>query len=115
MELFLSELPYKTRKKGQYQTSDYQMVERDFAFVVSKDESVGNILRLVENIDKKLIKKVDLFDLYDGDQVEEGYKSVAFSVKIQADNRTLTEVELSTLSESIITKILSSVKGASLR
>jgi len=107
-ELDLTNIPYGKNKFGlrdEFKFSDFQTVVRDFAFTISVDQAVGEILSFVKNIDKKLIRAVDLFDVYTGNKVEAGSKSIAISVNIQADDRTLTESELALLSKSIITSV----------
>lgn len=104
----------KYGNKGGFVVVDYQPVGRDFAFVVDQDKPAGDMLKLIQNIDKKLIKNVILFDLYEGDKLEAGKKSLAFNVMIQADDRTLTEDEINKLSGEIISAA-SSKFGAVLR
>ncbi len=78
---------------------------------MSADQTVGEILSFVRNVDKKLIRSVDLFDVYTGGKLESGSKSIAISVNIQADDRTLTEQDLQTLSKLIITGVEQKFKG----
>lgn len=104
-ELNLSNLPetkLKFGKSSDYNPSDYQMVTRDFAFLLSKDYLAGEIVKAVKGIDKNLIKDVVIFDLYEGSKLNLGEKSLAFKVLIQANDRTLTDLEINSLSEKII-------------
>lgn len=107
-ELNLSSIPetrLKYGKKEDLTVSDYQPVTRDFAFVTDIDTQIGAILTFIANIDKKLIRKVHLFDIYTGDKIEPNKKSVALTVTLQADDRTLAEEELITLHSNIISKV----------
>lgn len=116
-ELNLTNIPHGKNKFGlrdEFKFSDFQSVVRDFAFTISADQNIGEILSFVKNIDKKLIRAVDLFDVYTGSKVEAGSKSIAMSVNIQADDKTLTEAELALLSNLIITSVEQKFK-ASLR
>lgn len=104
-ELKLSNLPFGKEKYGKRPElimSDYQMISRDYAFIVSPDQRVGEMLSYIKNIDKKLIKSVSLFDIYQGEKISNGKKSVAVSVQIQDDHRTLTEEVIEVLHKSII-------------
>ena len=104
-ELNVSNLPFskeKYGKKANWNISDYQMITRDYAFIVDSDQPVGEMLNFIKNTDKKLVKSVNLFDIYQGEKIEEGKKSVALSVNIQDDNKTMTENDIEIINKSII-------------
>jgi len=86
-EIFLDNIPESRKKireaKPQFIVSDYQKVVRDFAFVIDEKYSSGEIISLVKNIDKELIKNVKIFDVYQGDNIDSGKKSIAFNVTIE--------------------------------
>lgn len=116
-ELDLKMIPESKLKygyKGKFNASIYQPVERDFAFVVGSDQAAGEMLSYLQKIDKNLIKEVSLFDVYEGDKLEPGKKSLAFNVVIQSNDHTLTEAELNELSNNII-KNMAEKFGAVLR
>ena len=100
--------------KGKFNASIYQPVERDFAFVVGSDQAAGEMLSYIQKIDKNLIKEVSLFDVYEGDKLESGKKSLAFNVVLQSNDHTLTEAELNEVSHNII-KNMAEKFGAVLR
>lgn len=113
-ELFLDNIPLpkpKYGRKANLEASDYQMVERDFAFIVDQDVSVDSIIRAVSQIDKKLIKDVQVFDIYTGKGMEENRKSVAFNVHIQALDHTLLESEIDELCQKIIDTVVKNTNG----
>ncbi len=113
-ELFLDNIPLskpKFGRKGVLQISDYQMVERDFAFIVNQDVLSESIIRAVAQIDKKLIRGVSIFDIYAGKGMEVGKKSIAFSVSIQASDRTLLDQEIEALSQKIIEAVIKATGG----
>ncbi len=104
-ELFLSELPeskLKLGRKEQYIVSDFQSVQRDFAFLVDKDISVGEMTNFIKNIEKELIKDVHIFDIYIGSNIAANKKSVALNVFMQPSNKTLNDDELQNISDKII-------------
>lgn len=88
-------------------------VDRDFAVVVKKDVAVGDMLRAVNSVDRH-ISEVKLFDIYEGEQIEAGYKSVAFSVRLQPTEKTFSDVEIGSIVEAVLTKI-GDIYGAKLR
>ncbi|RYE06480.1 MAG: phenylalanine--tRNA ligase subunit beta [Rickettsiaceae bacterium] len=107
-ELNLSNIPQKKGKFGrrdEFIFSDFPSVSRDFAFVVDQQQIVGEIIKYISHIDKKLIKSVDLFDIYKSDNMESNTKSIALAVLIQANDRTLNEQEIEILSQSIISGV----------
>ena len=87
------------------------MVNRDFAFILDKEQEVGALIKMIQGVDNKLIKSVKIFDIYAGDKLEEGKKSVALSVEIQASDRTLTDEELQSLSGKIIETVRIKANG----
>ncbi len=104
-EINISNLPFgkeKYGKKPEWNISNYQMITRDYAFIIDADQSVGEILAFIKNTDKKLIKSVNLFDIYQGQNIEKGKKSIALSVNIQDDNKTLVESDIETINKLII-------------
>jgi phenylalanyl-tRNA synthetase beta chain len=115
-EVFLAAIPVPKRKgtaKAAYMPSDYQAVTRDFAFIVDAALPANDLIRAVAAGDKKLIRDVTLFDLYQGKGVADGKKSLAVTVTLQAQDRTLSEADIETASKGILqqaTKI-----GATLR
>lgn len=116
-ELNISNLPYgkdKFGKKPTYIISDYQKIVRDYAFIVDNDQPVGEILNLIKNADKKLVRDVEIFDIYSGDNIESGKKSVALSVHIQDDNKTLEEDDIEKINKTIIDNVVQKF-GAILR
>ncbi len=114
-ELFIDNVPLSKPKfgsKGNLEISDYQMIERDFTFIVDEEILVDSIIRAVMQVDKKLIKNAYVFDIYVGKGIENGKKSIAVNVTIQALDRTLSEIEIDQLSKSIIEAVVKTTKGA---
>jgi phenylalanyl-tRNA synthetase beta chain len=113
-ELYLGNVPFpkaKFGKRGEYIQSDFQVTLRDYAFVIPTAQSVGEIISYVKNLDKKLIKSVDLFDIYVGDKLESGTKSIGFTVQLQSNERTLTELDLNSLTQLIVSSVQQKFNG----
>ena len=108
-EIFLDNIPDGRKKiretKPQFIVSDYQKVVRDFAFVIDEKFSSGEIISLVKNVDKELIKSVKIFDIYQGENIESGKKSIAFSVTFEPKNQTLSEADIEQVSKKIISSV----------
>ena len=102
--VFVSKLPpVKNAKRKALTASDYQAVTRDFAFVVDDNVAAADLVAAVNKAEKQLLRDVTIFDVYKGKGVEDTKKSIALTVKIQADDRTLTDVEIEKISTEIIT------------
>jgi len=108
-EIFLDNIPELRKKiretKPQFIISDYQKVIRDFAFVIDEKFSSGEIINLVKNIDKELIKTVKIFDIYQGENIDKGKKSIAFSVTFEPKDKTLSEKDIEQISKKIISAV----------
>ena len=92
----------------------YPGVSRDISLVCDEEVTVAQIEDVINAAGGKLLRNVKLFDIYRGVGVPEGKKSMAFSLELRADDRTLTDAD----SEGVVTKILTALKeklGAILR
>ncbi len=108
-EMFLENIvKYKTQNKKEKPTitfSDYQKSDRDFAFVVDKIFQAQDLIEIISNIDKSLIKNVKIFDVYEGENIPKDKKSIALKVTIQSDFKTLNEKDLNEVSKKIISSV----------
>jgi len=108
-EIFLENLvKYKSQNKKDKPTitfSDYQKSERDFAFVVQKNFQAQELIEIISNVDKSLIKNVKIFDVYEGKNIPTDKKSIALKVTIQSDFKTLNEIDLNEVSQKIISNV----------
>lgn len=80
--------------------SKFPAVNRDYAFVVKDDTKYGDIRREVKKA-SSLIKDVNVFDVYRGEHVKEGYMSIAINVALQSFEHTLTDEEINTTDSKI--------------
>ncbi len=80
----------------------FPAVDRDLALVVSADTLVGPIIETIRTAGGRLLEEVKVFDVYQGLQLGSDKKSVAFSVRLRAQDRTLTENEISKAMENIL-------------
>ncbi len=92
----------------------FPAVTRDIALVCDKDLPVGRLEDCIRRGAKGLLKKASLFDIYTGTGIPEGKKSVAFSLELRADDRSLTAEEADGDVKSIL-ELLQTELGAVLR
>ncbi len=81
----------------------YPAVSRDLSMVVPKTILAGQIEEVIKNKGGKLLENCKLFDIYEGDQIKEGYKSMAYSISFRALDHTLDDTEISGVMEKILT------------
>ncbi|MDN7227022.1 phenylalanine--tRNA ligase subunit beta [Planococcus sp. N064] len=91
----------------------YPSISRDVALVLSKIVEAGTIEAVIRNAGGKLLKDVRVFDLYEGDKMEEGKKSVAFSLTYFDPEKTLTDEEVTNAHEKVLSALAE--VGAGLR
>ena len=115
-EIFVDALPQaqKSSSRKSFVINDLQLVERDFAFLVNKDQAIGDLIKTIANCDKQLISDVNIFDIFSGKNIAEDKKSVALRVKIQPIEKTLTSDEIDAISKKII-EAVAKFYGATLR
>ncbi|QQV75049.1 Phenylalanine--tRNA ligase beta subunit [Rickettsia tillamookensis] len=113
-ELNITNLPLikaKFGKRDEFAVSDFQANFRDYAFIVDQDHRVGEIISYINNFNKKLVKSVILFDIYSGDKLPEGKKSIAVKIELQADDRTLSDTDLNSFSKDLVAAISQKFQG----
>ena len=96
------------------QLPKYPAVSRDIAMLIDDNINVSKIEKIIKKNAGNILEGYTLFDVYKGSQIPEGKKSVAYSVTFRADDRTLTDDEIS----AVFDKILAGLKeqlGAELR
>lgn len=85
----------------------YPSVERDIAVLLKHEITAGEAVEVIRVSDNTILKEVVVFDLYTGEQIAEGYKSMAFRLKFQSNERTLTDEEVN----EVVQKILHNLEG----
>jgi phenylalanyl-tRNA synthetase beta chain len=108
-EVILEKIPEPkakaTRAKPVLELSPFQPVTRDFAFVVGRDVKAADIVRTAQAVDRKLITGVSVFDVYEGQGIEPGKKSIAIAVTLQPREKTLTDEEIDALAAKIVAEV----------
>ncbi|MDN4527076.1 phenylalanine--tRNA ligase subunit beta [Fictibacillus fluitans] len=114
-ELNLDQLLGASVEPTIYQTLPrFPSITRDIAVVVDKNLPAGDLNTVIHEAGGQLLKESSLFDLYEGERMEEGKKSLAFSLKYYDPERTLTDEEVTKAHENIL-RSLEERFGASLR
>ncbi|MAM41660.1 MAG: phenylalanine--tRNA ligase subunit beta [Erythrobacter sp.] len=116
VEIFLDAIPAK--KGGGFARSAYsppalQAITRDFAFLVPADLAAGDLVKAVRGAEKKAIVDARVFDVFAGQGVPEGKKSVAVEVVMQPGDKSFTDEEIKAISDKVVAN--AAKQGAELR
>ena len=107
VELSNFDKTYKTLPK-------FPNMQRDIAMLIKDEINVKEIEKIIKEKGGKLLESVELFDIYKGKQIEDGHKSVAYSILFRSDEKTLTDEEVGAPMKKIL-KALEEKLGAKLR
>lgn len=113
-EVFLESIPPERKKSTSLPLlalSPFQPLRRDFAFLVDQNVEADSLIRAIISVDRTLVKSVELFDIYRGDKIEPGKKSLAFEVTLQPQDHTFTESEIDGLSQKILAMVKQKTGG----
>lgn len=117
-ELILDDIPAPkskaTKAKPRLELSELMPLQRDFAFIVDREVEAAAVVKAALGADRALVTDVSVFDIYAGQGVPEGKKSVAIAATLQPRTHTLTDAEI----EQVAAKIVADVgakTGATLR
>lgn len=111
-EVFIDRLPQpkkKTMAKPKLELSPYQVVDRDFAFVVAQDVAADSLIKAVVKAEPSLKISLSIFDVF---AMGEEKKSLALRIRIHPKDHTLTEDEIQMISQKIISSVEKNVEGA---
>ena len=104
----------KRRRKSGPDLPQFQPIRRDFAFLVDTSVVADAVLRAARGAQRTLITGVVLFDVYEGDRLPVGKKSLAIEVTFQPRERTLTDAEIEATCQEVIAAVTKAT-GATLR
>jgi|HubBroStandDraft_1064217.scaffolds.fasta_scaffold00011_39 phenylalanyl-tRNA synthetase beta chain len=106
-EIHLDAVPFakSSRQRPPLKLSPFQPVARDFAVLVDESVPAEQVLRAARGVDRKLVGDVRLFDLYRGEGVPAGKKSLAFTVTLQPFEATLTDEQIESFSRTLVAQI----------
>ena len=86
-------------------------MKRDFAFIMDRDVDSVDLEKIAKKYGKDLLESFKVFDIYEGENIEDGKKSVAFSLVFRAADRTLEESEVTEICEKVVAEIESEIKA----
>ncbi len=118
-EVYLDRVPQpKAKKDGSarkpLKLSPFQPLDRDFAFVVDADVAADRLVRAARSADRDLVTDVTVFDVFTGEALGEGRKSVALTVTLQPTQATLTDEQIEAVGQRIVANVAKQT-GAVLR
>jgi phenylalanyl-tRNA synthetase beta chain len=105
VELFLDAIPAKKNAafaRPGFTPPALQAVTRDFAFLVPESLAAGDLVRAVQGADKVAITGVRVFDVFAGQGVPEGHKSLALEVTLQPGETSFKDADLKALAEKVV-------------
>jgi phenylalanyl-tRNA synthetase beta chain len=101
----------RTTTRPALRLSDFQAVERDFAFVVDDRVEAAALVNAAQGADKALIGSVRVFDEFIGGSLGAGKKSLALTVRLQPADRTLTDKEIDEVAAKVVEKVTKATGG----
>jgi phenylalanyl-tRNA synthetase beta chain len=114
-EIHLDRIPEpksRSRTRPPLEMNALLPVNRDFAFIVDETIGADAIIRAARGADKALITDARIFDLFTGEGVGPGKKSLALTVRLQPRDKTLTEAEIDTVVERIVAAVAKATGGS---
>ncbi|WP_438990910.1 phenylalanine--tRNA ligase subunit beta, partial [Lentibacter sp.] len=102
----------KSATRPALKASDLQAVERDFAFVVDAQVEALTLLNAAAGADKALIEDVRVFDEFIGGSLGEGKKSLAITVRMQPQDKTLKDEDIEAVAAKIVEKVMKATGGS---
>ena len=116
-QVFLDSIPQPKSKKGKVKTAktgyaapDLPAVERDFAFLMDADVRAADTMNAAQRADPA-ITNVTLFDVFTGEGVADGQKSVAIAVRLQPTDQTFTDAEIEAIGVKIVAAVAKATGG----
>ena len=101
----------KTPSTKMNQISKFPAVTRDLSLVVSTDVLVGDIIKTIKKTGRNIVQKVDVFDVYQGEQLGQGLKSIAVSITYQDSSKTLKDDEINEVEQNLIALLAKTYKA----
>ena len=114
-EIFYENIPIPKKVKvsrPMLKMSPLQSVTREFAFVIDETTPAEKLVQIAKSTNKDLIKEVLIFDLYKGENIPKGKKSIAIKIIIQPNLETLTDDDLEKISSDLINVIDTKLSGS---
>ena len=104
----------RKNKVEYYEISKYPAVSRDLALLLDKNIEFEQVERVARQTEKKLLRRVELFDVYEGKNLPDGKKSYAVNFILQDEQKTLNDKQIDAIMQNLITQLTAKL-GAQLR
>lgn len=108
-EVYLDNIPAPRanadKAKKKLELSQFQPLDKDLAFVVDKKVEAINVIAAARSADKDHISEVRVFDIYEGDNLPEGKKSIAIAFTMQPQDKTFTDQDIENLMNKVIVEV----------
>jgi phenylalanyl-tRNA synthetase beta chain len=105
-EVFLDQVADpKRRRRAAPDLPALQPIRRDFAFLVPDRMGAEAVLRSVRSADRNMIERASVFDVYEGNNVPEGVKSLGIEIVLQPKERTLTDADIEAVCAKVVTAV----------
>jgi len=104
-------LPYVSEKISYTPIPRYPHIDRDIALIVDEDLPAARIVEAMKTFPTTLIEDISIFDCYKGKNIPEGKKSLAFSIRFRAKDRTLTDSEIEELYQNLVRHVTERTGG----
>ena len=105
-EVILNNIPLprssNDKAKKKLELSTFQPVDKDLAFVVDKTVPAVNLMTAAKNADREFIADVRVFDVYEGENLPEGKKSIALALTFQPKDKTFTDQDIENLMNKVV-------------
>jgi phenylalanyl-tRNA synthetase beta chain len=115
MEIILDALPpakaRATKIRPPLDLPALMPLARDFAFIVDRGVPAAEMIKAAQAADRALVADVSVFDVYEGQGIAEGKKSIALAVTVQPREKTMTDAEIEALSQKIIGNVVQKTKA----
>ena len=104
-------MPYTSQIVKYIPLPKYPFIERDTAVILDDSLEASNIMKWLKAYPSDLIEDIRIFDVYQGKNIPQGKKSIAFNIRYRTTNRTLKDDEIDTLHSSVVEYILDKTGG----
>lgn len=106
-ELDLNSIIGKTNKLKYSEPFKYPSIVKDMAFILDRSIDVSDVIKTIKKASNKMLQEIEVFDVYEGENIDSDKKSVAFSLLFNGIDRTLTDEEVMEVFNKVIDKVKS--------
>ncbi|MDD2434959.1 MAG: phenylalanine--tRNA ligase subunit beta [Bacilli bacterium] len=111
-ELSLDKLMTKKVREIKYkELSKYPDINKDIAFLIDRETPALDIINVIKRAGGRMLANIDVFDVYEGDNISDNQKSIAFALTFSDSSRTLTEEEINVVLNKIINEVETKLKA----